>query len=774
MKPLLMAVLVWVATFCVSCSQNSSKVTADTEPPSLLPWPASLVYAAGEFSVSAATPICAGKLEAEVAQQLQTLIAELQGLNLPLRNCATPGISLSLQAPQREAAFDSDESYTLEINSRGIVIRAAKSAGLYYGAVTLAQLLSSNSEYASAVSLRAMRIQDTPRYAWRGLMLDPSRHFLPLSEVKTMIAQMAQLKLNRLHLHLSDDQGWRIEIKRYPRLTEVGGWRLEPAQANPKYPNNQAYGGFYTQDDIREIVAYAAKHHIEVIPEIDMPGHAQAAVAAYPEIIGVNGDRPQVSHDWGINPYLFSTSDASMQFIKHVLDEIIELFPYDYIHLGGDEAIKDQWQASAAIQAQIKSLGVKDAHQMQGWFMAQLGEYLVKRGKKMIGWDEILEGGVPPSATVMSWRGNAGTLASIRLGHDVVQSSFYLDNLQSTRADEPAGRLGFLSLSRVYHSDIMPAGLSPDQRKHILGAQGHLWSEFLNSPWYVQRAAFPRSAAIAEILWSRSSDLSWAGFLRRLPDQMQRFKRQNISAADMAFAVNFGLKQGRNAAIKQGRGALILDNQVNFGEIRYTLDGSEPSKNSSVYQKPLSLPLGSQVKAATFDNRGRILAATRVYEFSLPALRSRDSSQLQTCYGGGFGLRMPLTADSPNKKPVFNADIFHNCYVYPKAALAGIAELVVNIAKLPRHYGLAHEAHKVKTYPKQTAFGEMVVYLDQCDSGRELARIPLANPASSVREQALVAPLPATEGTHNLCVVFTAPLSGPFYAIDSMQLQAKS
>ena len=767
MKLFFITTLFLVMTSSVSCTQKHYKQALDTRDTSLVPWPASFQFNEGAFQVSNQTPICVEEGEKQIAQQLQALVADWQGLDLSARGCEIPGIKLSLDT----AEIDGDESYIIDIKSGGIAIRANKPAGLYYGAVTLAQLLSSHSQFAQAVPLNALTIEDAPRYAWRGLMLDPARHFLAVPEVKKIIMQMGQLKLNRLHLHLSDDQGWRIEIKRYPLLTEVGAWRLEPQHPNPKYRNSKPYGGFYTQQDIKEIVTFAAKHHIEVIPEIDMPGHAQAAVAAYPEIIGVTGEQPPVSHDWGINPYLFSPSDKSMQFIKHVLDEVIALFPYEYIHLGGDEAIKDQWQNSPQVQAQIKRLGIKDAHQMQGWFMAELGNYLSERGKKMIGWDEILEGGAPDSATVMSWRGNAGTMASIRLGHNVVQSSFYLDNLQSTRGDEPAGRLGFLSLSRVYHTDIMPAGVSPSQRKHILGAQGHLWSEFLNSPWYVQQAAFPRAVAIAEILWSRSSDLSWASFLQRLPDQMQRFQHQNIRPSQMAFAVNFGLQQGRNAAMGESKGVLELANQVDFGDIHYTLDGSEPTINSAAYKKPLALTLGDQVKARPFDSKGRALASTTHYDFSSQALRTRDSSQLQTCYGGGFGLRMPLSADSPNKKPVFNTDIFHNCFIYPEAALKGVRQVAVNIATLPRHYGLAHEAHKVKTYPKKSPHGSMVVYLDTCESGRELARVPLANPAKSDREQVLIAELPPVDDVHHLCFVFTAPLSDPFYAVDSIQLQ---
>jgi len=768
MKALLSSLVCLFFIVCASCTSKKSLLVDAEKPISIVPWPASIQYLSSEFLVSEKTGICVEEEVAEVADQFQSMVKDFQGINLASRACDTNAIFFKLDVNLSDKGL---ESYVMDINTQGIVITAPQPAGLYYAAVSLAQMLSSRAEYSKEVLLPGLHIEDTPRYSWRGLMLDPARHFLVVDEVKKIIQQMAQLKMNRLHLHLTDDQGWRIEIKKYPRLTSVGAWRYPPSYPESANKREKPYGGFYTQEDIRDIVAYAASYHITVIPEIDMPGHAQAAVAAYPDIIGVTGDRPEVSHDWGINPYLFDTSDASMAFIKDVLDEVIALFPGQYIHLGGDEAIKDQWQASPEIKGQMQRLGVENAHKMQGWFMAELGEYLTQHGKRMIGWDEILEGGVPESASVMSWRGNAGTVEAVRLGHDVIQSSFYLDNLQSTRGDEPAGRLGFLSLSRVYNTNIMPAGLTPEERKHVLGAQGHLWSEYLMSPWYVQRAAFPRAVAIAEILWSQSSDLSWSSFLRRLPNQMQRFEQQGIVAADAAFAVNFGLKEGRNQAIKKGRAELVLSNQVDFGKIHYTLDGSEPNEHSTLYLKPIEIELNTQIKAITLDAQGRKLAATRHYDFSLSTLRTRDSSEFHTCYGGGFGLRMPLTADSPAAAPVYNSDIFHNCFVYPKASLDGVASVELQVAKLPRHYGLAHEAHKVKSYKKKSAFGDLVLYLDNCDSGKELTRVPLSDPKQGAIQESLVVSLPETTGVHNLCFIFAAPLSGPFYGVDSIELR---
>lgn len=522
------------------------------------------------------------------------------------------------------------------------------------------------------------------------------------------------------------------------------------------------------------MVAYAAARHIIIVPEIDLPGHAQAAVAARPQI-GVPGDQPQVSNDWGINYYLFSTSDQSLTFLKQVLDEVMALFPGQYIHLGGDEAIKDQWQASPTIQAQMKALGITNEHALQSWFMEQLGQYLAERGRRMIGWDEILEGGVPPTATVMSWRGTRGAITAARLGHDVVlspTSPLYFDNLQSRRDDEPAGRLDIVPLSQVYNFEVMPTVLSIEEASHVLGAQANLWSEFLLSPWYVQNAAFPRTAALAEAVWTPPSSKNWAGFLERLPEQMQRYQRQEIAASDAAFAVDFQLADGRNAAVRSGGGAVSLINQTTFGNIHYTLDGSEPSLQSPRYSSPLDLRLGTKIRAAVFSDDGLRLAAPRAFDFSSETLRTRTSNQLSAC--GAFGLRMPLTPNSPATEPVYDVDLFYSCYIYPKAPLDGVTALRIDFARLARNYGLAHEKSKVKSYPARTAFGELVVYGDRCESGAELARVPLPEPAKSDNRQSFNIPITPNSGEQDLCFIFTASTDGPLYAIDSVQLVASN
>ena len=755
-----LSVLAWLAPSPASAAQ-----------PSLIPWPARVTSLSGAFTVDAQTPICADSVASKVADRLRATLQAVQGLDLQTRRCDHPGITLVVSPT---AIVDDSEGYTLDVSATGMRIIARTEAGLYYGAMTAAQLLSTGPVHSSSVRVAYLHIEDFPRFRWRGLMLDPVRHFLPVASVETIVEQMGQHKLNVLHLRLTDDQGWRVEIKRYPELTRIGAWRTPPS--NDRHGSEPAvYGGFYTQADIREIVAYAAARHITVVPEIDLPGHAQAVIASYPQL-GVTGEQPPVSSDWGVNPYLYNTNAESLTFVKNVMDEILALFPGKYVHLGGDEAIKDQWRASPAIQAQMKALSVADENALQSWFMEQIGSYLAEHGRSMVGWDEILEGGVPPNATVMSWRGIQGAITAARLGHDVVLApapGLYFDNLQSHRDDEPAGRLTIAPLSQVYNFEVVPAVLSTEEARHVLGAQGNLWSEYLLSDWYLQHAAFPRVDALAEAVWTQPASMSWAGFLERLPAQMQRYRRQAIAAADSAFAVDFEVG-GRNAAAREGGGEVMLLNQSGFGTIRYTLDGSEPDLRAKLYTAPLALKLGTLIKAAAFSDDGLPLATARTYEFSANTLLTRSSNELQACPGDNLRLRLPLTPDSPAIAPVYDVDLLQSCYVYPAAPLSGVVALRVDIARLARNFALANHKNQLKSYPARTRFGELVVYQDRCESGPELARVALPDPAMSEARQTFEPTIAPTPGEHNLCLIFTAPVKGPLYAIDTVRLVRSS
>jgi hexosaminidase len=325
-------------------------------------------------------------------------------------------------------------------------------------------------------------------------------------------------------------------------------------------------------------------------------------------------------------------------------------------------------------------------------------------------------------------------------------------------------------LSQVYNFEVMPAVLSAEERSHILGAQANLWAEYLPSSWYLQHATFPRIDALSEAVWTPQSKLSWTGFLARLPAQMRRYQRQGIAPADSAFAVDFQLTNGRNAALQTRAGTVALFNQTEHGEVRYTLDGSAPHRQSKLYTTPLDLKLGTVIKATPFDDEGTPLAAERTYHFDADSLLTRSSNQLNSCPGDTLGLRLPLTPDSPAAAPVFNVNLLNSCYIYPKALLKDVTTLGFDIARLPRNFGLANRKNQLKSHPPQTPFGELVVYRDRCEAGPELGRVALADPAKSDNRQTLSVAIAADEGEHDLCFIFTGAANGPLYAIDEVKL----
>ena len=463
----------------------------------VIPAPASVEPAAGSFHIANGVAIVARDARAEpVARYLADLLDRTRGIRLrpTTTGDATGGIRLSLDA----AAAGSPEAYTLEVSPGGVEIRAADPRGLFYGAVTLWQLATADGAATGPATIQALRIADGPRFAWRGLMLDSARHYQPPEFVRQLIDWMALHKLNVLHWHLTDDQGWRLEIRKYPELTRVGAWRKPAGAGNPP-----RYGGFYTQAEVRELVAYAASRFVTIVPEIEMPGHAQAAIASYPQL--GTGGAPPVSPDWGVHDWLFNADESTLVFLENVLDEVIDLFPGEFVHVGGDEAVKDRWRASPRVQARIRELGLADEAALQGWFIARIGRFLDARGRRLIGWDEILEGGIPARAAVMSWRGTAGGIAAARAGHDVVMAPspvLYLDHWQSDSPREPPGRPDIVSLADVYAFEPVPAELAPAEARRILGAQVNAWTEHMRLPGRVEHQVFPRAAALAEATWS--------------------------------------------------------------------------------------------------------------------------------------------------------------------------------------------------------------------------------------------------------------------------------
>ncbi|MDQ3519370.1 MAG: beta-N-acetylhexosaminidase, partial [Gemmatimonadota bacterium] len=458
------------------------------------------------------------------------------------------------------------EGYRLEARPGRITVRAPTATGAFYAVQTIRQLLPpeifreapvnlSSTDSQSTVripqssqsairnpqssvrnrswSIPAVTIEDEPRFTWRGGHLDVSRHFMPKEFVKKYIDLLALHKMNTFHWHLTDDQGWRLEIKKYPRLTEVGAWRKETLVGrHEKDPakrvfDGERHGGFYTQDDVREIVAYAKARHITVVPEIEMPGHARAAIAAYPHL-GVVDDTLEVLTVWADNQSILNAEMRTVEFMQDVLTETLQLFPSKFIHVGGDEAVKTLWKSSPRVQARMRELGIDDEDELQSWFIRQMSVFLTKRGRRLVGWDEILEGGLPPSTTVMSWRGTRGGIAAARQGHDVIMapsSHLYFDHYQSRdREGEPLAIGGFTPIDSVYAFEPVPRDLESRFAHHILGAQGQIWTEYIKGPKQVEYMAYPRMTALAEVLWTPKSRKDFAGFMQRMGTHAKRLE----------------------------------------------------------------------------------------------------------------------------------------------------------------------------------------------------------------------------------------------------------
>lgn len=436
------------------------------------------------------------------------------------------GSTVELRTDPALAEAEGEEAYRLDVAAGRVLVEGGGAAGVFRGAATLRQALPPRALRRAAPAdgwrLTPARVRDAPRFGWRGMMLDVARHFLPKDGVLRMLDLMAVHKLNVLHFHLTDDQGWRMEIRRYPRLTEVGAWRPRTRVGHRASPlwDERPHGGYYTQDDLREIVAYAAERHITVVPEIELPGHSQAAIAAYPELgtsDAVDTDAVRVWTDWGVSPYLLSPTDDTLRFYEHVLEEVLEVFPSPFVHIGGDETPKEQWRASAVAQARIATEGLRDEDALQSWMVRHFDRWLAERGRRMIGWDEILEGGtleadsgrsgLTPGAVVSSWRGLAGGVAAARAGHDVVlcpEHTLYLDRRQAPGPDEPVP-LGHVSeLRDVYGFDPVPRQLAGTAHaRHVLGLQANMWTECTESQQRLDYQVFPRLAAFAELAWTR-------------------------------------------------------------------------------------------------------------------------------------------------------------------------------------------------------------------------------------------------------------------------------
>lgn len=517
---------------------------------------------------------------------------------------------------------ENPEAYQMKVDGEGVTIVAPTAAGVFYGIQTLRKSLP--AAIGATVSLPAVEISDYPRFGYRGVHFDVGRHFFNLDEAKTYIDMMVLHNMNRLHWHLTEDQGWRIEIKKYPKLIEIGSKRPSTVIGhNTGEYDGKPYEGHYTQEQAKELVAYAAERYITVIPEIDLPGHMQAALAAYPKL-GCTGGPYEVWRDWGVSDQvLCAGNDSTMQFVKDVLTEIMEIFPSEYIHVGGDECPKSEWVKCPKCQARIKALGLKSdgkhskEERLQSYVINTAEQFLNEHGRKIIGWDEILEGGLAPNATVMSWRGESGGIEAAKQQHDVIMTPntyLYFDYYQTKDTEnEPMAIGGYLPLERVYSYEPMPASLTKEEQKYIIGVQANHWSEYIPTFSQLQYMAFPRWAALSEIQWSKPESKNYQNFLTRLPHMIDIYKAEGYNYAKHVFDVEADYQPNPTDGTLD-----ITLTTIDSAAIHYTMDGTEPTNASPVYKGALKVKENGTLKAVAIrpDGNSRVLTEKIVFSKS--------------------------------------------------------------------------------------------------------------------------------------------------------------
>ena len=749
----------------------AAMATTPAAPLSPVPKPVLAEAREGSFVLRPGTPIVADAAEpaaAGVARYLAARLESARGMQLPVfvRERVGTQDNIVLRIDPR-LAVAGEEAYVLDIGAHGVVVAARSAHGLFNGAISLLQLATAAAQpERDAVPLHAVHIEDAPRFAWRGLMLDSARHMQSVPEIEAFLDAMALHKLDVMQWHLTDDQGWRLQIRKYPKLSEVGAWRIDAGAAGIGADGKPVrYGGYYTQDEVRHVVAYAAARYITVVPEIDLPGHAQAAVAAYPEFGSVD-HAPPVSPDWGVHEYLFNVEEPTLRFLQDVLTETMELFPSQFIHVGGDEAVKSQWKNSPRVQARMKELGIADETRLQAWLTGQMQEFLAAHGRRLIGWDEILEGGLPADAAVMSWRGTEGAIAATKAGHDSVLSPWpllYFDNRQGTGAEEPPGRLRVVSLEDVYRFDPLPSSMDAAQASHLLGVQGNVWTAHIRTAERVDWMSFPRAAAIAEMGWTAPAARRWEDFLQRLPGLYASYDALGVRHADSPFAV-----LAKTSYAPAGAATVSLSTQTGAAQVRYTLDGSEPGPDSRLYSHPLSLEVPASLKAASFAGAQR-LSSTLELPLRRELAQARRAGELKLCTEN---IALGLEDDGPAQGPrtYFPIDIQNPCWIFEGADLDAAVQLEARVGSVPFNFQIGDLKDKIVFATPRTPQGELVVLLDTC-GGEELARLPLAPAAANAGVTTLpAAALKRVGGRHDLCLRFAQPALEPMWALDAVQL----
>jgi hexosaminidase len=650
--------------------------------PTIIPRPAEMVVSSGTFEITASTPIYVQGQDAEtraVAEYFAEWLRAKTGFPVPIETVAEE------DAPARIIVFavigGSDtrnlESYTLSATSEKLVLAAPHPRGLFRGVQTIRQLLSpeleagtkSGSPRRASWEIPCVRISDQPRYPWRGMLLDCGRHFMSKEFVKRYIDLLAYHKLNVLHWHLTEDQGWRIEIKKYPKLAEISAWRKATRESEQPRDAQGRYGGYYTQEDVREIVEYARSRQITVVPEIELPGHSVAALAAYPEL-SCTGGPFEVLTEWGVKPDVYCAgNEQTFEFLENVLAEVVELFPSELIHIGGDECPKARWEKCAKCQKRIKDEGLKDEHELQSYFIRRIEKFLNGKGRRLIGWDEILEGGLAPNATVQSWRGMNGAIAAATSGHDVIASptsNCYLDYAQVRLPGEPTW-MGFLPLERVYSFEPTPEQLTKEQAKHVLGVEGNMWTEHAPQS-RVDWQVFPRLCALAEVGWSPKDARDFDDFSRRLATHYRR-----LDALGVEYFVPPPELVSRETAFTESVD-VVLAQPFEAAAIHYTLDGSEPTQSSPKYTEKVRLTASTVLKARLFLDNGR---TSGIAEYRFRRIAPLEPVELEAAVPGlGYAYYEGRWSELPDFDQL------------TPAAIGTTDSFTLDVRKRPTNYGL--------------------------------------------------------------------------------------
>ena len=575
----------------------------------LIPKPHSIEYQDGFFSLNSKTVIQVEDVNSFEALFLKENIKARTGLDLQITSKSNSKNAIKLMVLLRKSTKDVLADYNLMISKNSIIITGSAKAGLFYGVQTLLQNIP--YENSKIVKVESLIIFDKPKFKWRGMHLDVGRHFFPKDFIKKYIDYIAMYKMNTFHWHLTEDQGWRIEIKKYPKLTEVGSWRKGSMieHYNDQKFDTLKHGGFYTQEDVKEIVAYAQKRHVTIVPEIEMPGHSLAALAAYPEY-SCTGGPFEVAKIWGVLEDVYCPKEETFAFLEDVLTEVMALFPSEYIHIGGDESPKTRWKVCDHCQKLIKEKGLKDEHELQSYFIQRIEKFVNSKGRKIIGWDEILEGGLAPNAAVMSWRGTEGGITAAKEKHYVVMtpgSHVYFDHYQGEPKNEPIAIGGYTTLEKVYSFNPIPSELNAEEAKYILGAQANVWTEYIPTSDHVEYMIMPRMAALSEVLWGTADPKNYREFEKRIIQHFDFYEKKGINYSKSIFEVT-------SSVHPNDKGVAFALKSPNPTGIRYTTDGSEPILSSSFYTKPIVVNQNSTVKAKYFED-GKPKSATIEQEF---------------------------------------------------------------------------------------------------------------------------------------------------------------